>query len=236
MAELFDDYRSSYGNVVEDSVSFSGLKHDFFLRAKIDVLDRVISRTGIATSASQIKALDVGCGIGALHGFAQSLLPDLSGCDISAESIARAKNDNPWVDYRSYQSPVLPYEDGCFDLAFAVCVVHHVPPADWIAFTGEMKRVVRPGGTVCIIEHNPFNPLTKLAVLRCPFDADAVLLGRRKAEKLLAAAGLQNISAEHFLLLPTAAKAARSIERILSGLPIGAQYACFGQVRDDQYG
>ena len=39
-----------------------------------------------------------------------------------------------------------------------------------------MRRVVRPGGLLCIIEHNPFNPLTRLAVVRCEFDRDAVLL------------------------------------------------------------
>lgn len=230
MAELFDDYRSNYRNVVEDSISFSGLKHDFFMQAKIDVLDRMISGIPDAAPAGPTKALDVGCGVGSLHRYAQSLLPNLSGCDISTESIARARDDNPWVDYRSYEGPDLPYEDDCFDLAFAVCVVHHVPPADWKKFAGEMKRVVRPGGTVCIIEHNPFNPLTKLAVLRCPFDADAVLLGRGKAEELLASAGLRDISAEHFLLLPTTAKIAKSVERILSGFPFGAQYACYGRV------
>ena len=43
-------------------------------------------------------------------------------------------------------------------------------------FVADMVRVTRPGGLVCVIEHNPLNPLTRLAVNRCPFDADAVLL------------------------------------------------------------
>ena len=57
----------------------------------------------------------------------------------------------------------------------------------------EMRRVVRPGGLVCVIEHNPLNPLTRLAVARCEFDRDTVLLGAGKARKLMAAGGLREI-------------------------------------------
>ncbi|TIW22890.1 MAG: SAM-dependent methyltransferase, partial [Mesorhizobium sp.] len=42
MSELFDGYRSSYGEAVEGSIRFSGLKHDFFLRAKAELLRRLI--------------------------------------------------------------------------------------------------------------------------------------------------------------------------------------------------
>ena len=53
-----------------------------------------------------------------------------------------------------------------------------------------MRRVVRPGGLVCVIEHNPLNPLTRsLAVSRCEFDSDAVLLGASTTRKLMAAGG-----------------------------------------------
>ena len=195
MTTLFDGYRSDYGNVVEGSVRFSGLKHDFFLQAKVDILRRIIAARGLAGDDRLPRALDVGCGIGALHHFSRLLFEDLSSCDISADSA-----DNPWVDYRAYEAPRLPYDDAAFDLAFAVCVVHHVPPAKWAGFVGEMRRVVRPGRIVCLIEHNPFNPLTKLAVMRCPFDEDAVLLNRWTSGKLLAGAGLKQVESDHFLL------------------------------------
>lgn len=220
----FDKYRSNYVDVVEDSIRFSGLKHDFFLRAKMRALGDVVSQRNLLDGSGQIRALDVGCGIGALHPFGKDLLPNLSGCDVSGESIARAKQDNPWVDYLSYHPPKLPYPDDTFDLAFTVCVVHHVPPADRPIFFSEMKRVVRPGGVVCVMEHNPFNPLTRLAVLRCPFDEDAVLLNRWQAEKMLRSAGLKDSKSRHFLLLPLANRAASTAEAWLSRLPLGAQY------------
>ena len=34
MTELFDSYRGNYRDVVQSSIDFSGLPHDFFMRAK----------------------------------------------------------------------------------------------------------------------------------------------------------------------------------------------------------
>jgi hypothetical protein len=90
-----------------------------------------------------------------------------------------------------------------------------------------MRRVLRPGGLVCVIEHNPLNPLTRLAVSRCEFDRDAVLFGAGKARKLMAAGGLREIGARYFLLLPWEAKSARRVENALSNVPLGAPYAAF---------
>ena len=70
--------------------------------------------------------------------------------------------------------------------------------------------------------------MTRLAVARCEFDRDAVLLSAGKARKLLAAGGLREIGTRYFLLLPWEAKPARRLERALSNVPFGAQYAAFG--------
>lgn len=136
----------------------------------------------------------------------------------------------PGVAYAAYAGPSLPYADATFDLAFAVCVAHHVPPEHWPNFFSEMRRVVRPGGVVAVIEHNPLNPLTRLAVLRCPFDEDAVLISRRKAGRLLQNAGLTEIDGRHFLVFPFANLAARKVAGWLSRMPLGAQYICSGRV------
>jgi hypothetical protein len=45
---------------------------------------------------------------------------------------------------------------------------------------------------------------------------------------LLAAGGLRDIGARHFLLLPWETKRARRIEAALGSVPLGAQYGAFG--------
>ncbi|RJT26026.1 class I SAM-dependent methyltransferase [Mesorhizobium waimense] len=230
MSQLFDSYRFNYREAVQGSIRFSGLKHDFFLMAKADLLRRIVVERGLRSVGKSVRALDVGCGVGALHPYLEGDFERLDGCDVSQESILRASQDNPSVAYRACTAPNLPYDNGAFDLAFASCVVHHVAPATWLDFLQEMRRVVRPGGVACIIEHNPYNPLTRLAVFRCPFDQDAVLLSAAKAASLFQQAGFRSIRSEHFLLLPSARPLARKVERALAALPLGAQYACSAYV------
>ena len=225
MSELFDSYGSNYRDVVQSSIDFSGLPHSFFMRAKADILRELIAQR---LGKEKPSMLDVGCGVGSFHPLLRGMVDHLSGIDVSSASIARARADNSDVDYRDFDGINFPFEDSGFDLVTAICVIHHVSPADWSHFVREMRRVVRPGGLVCVIEHNPLNPLTRLAVSRCEFDRDAVLLGAGKARELMSEAGLGRIATRHFLLLPWQVGPARRIERTLSGVPLGAQYAAFG--------
>lgn len=225
MTELFDSYRDNYRDVVQSSIDFSGLPHDFFMRAKADLLRDLIAQR---LDTIRPEMLDVGCGVGRLHPFMNGIVGRLSGIDVSSESLAQARTDNRGVDYREYDGRTFPFDDASFDLVTTICVMHHVVPGEWAQFIAEMRRVTRPGGLVCVIEHNPYNPLTRLAVARCEFDRDAVLLGVGTTRKLLAAGGLREIGSRHFVLLPWDSKPARRLENALSGVPLGGQYAAFG--------
>ncbi len=225
MTELFDSYRGNYRDVVQSSIDFSGLPHSFFMRAKADLLRDLIARR---LGPEKPAMLDVGCGVGSFHPLLRGMVGRLSGIDVSSASIAQARADNGDVDYRDFDGRTFPFDDSGFDLVTAICVLHHVPPAEWAHFMNEMRRVVRPGGLICVIEHNPLNPLTRLAVARCEFDRDAVLLGAGRARKLMAASGLREIGARYFLLLPWEANAARRVEGALGHLPLGAQDAAVG--------
>ncbi|MBU6464016.1 MAG: class I SAM-dependent methyltransferase [Bradyrhizobium sp.] len=227
MSELFDSYRSNYREVVQSSIDFSGLPHSFFMRAKADLLRELITRR---LGPRKPSMLDIGCGVGSFHPFLKGMVDGLSGLDVSSASLAQARVDNCGVDYRAFDGRNFPFDDASFDLATAICVLHHVPPAEWVHFMNEMRRVVRRGGLVCVIEHNPLNPLTRLAVARCEFDRDAILLGAGKVQKLMAASGLHEIGARFFLLLPSEAKLVRRVEDALGNVPLGAQYAAFGTV------
>src|SRR5258706_3519170 len=225
MPELSHSYPSIYRDVVQSSIDFSGLPHSFFMRAKADLLRELIARR---LGRERPAMLDVGCGVGSFHPLLRGMVGRLSGIDVSSASIAQARADNRDVDYRAFDGRSFPLDDASFDLVTAICVLHHVAPAEWAHFINEMRRVVRPGGLICVIEHNPLNPLTRLAVARCEFDRDAGLLGSGKARKLMAAGGLREIGARYFLLLPWEVKPARRVAGALRNVPLGAQYAAFG--------
>jgi ubiquinone/menaquinone biosynthesis C-methylase UbiE len=221
MTATFDDCAQRYSDEVQSSIDFSGLRHDFFLEAKADVLALILrARFGAQKPAI---VLDIGCGVGLLHSRLAALCETLVAADTSAASIEQARRSNPGVAY-SVIDGSLPYRDATFDVVLAVCVLHHVPPAEWDAFVGEMRRVTRRRGLICVIEHNPLNPLTRLAVSRCSFDADAVLLRAGRTRALLEDAGGSAIRTEFFLTLPSRRPFARGLERSLRRLPFGAQY------------
>ena len=226
MAELFDSYDKTYNAVVQSSIDFSGLPHDFFMVAKVQILRELLAER--LSRKPAVDALDVGCGVGTLHPFVRGMFRRFCGVDVSAASVAQARQKNRDVEYEVYDGDALPYSDASFDLATAICVMHHVPPGSWLGFLREVRRVVRPGGLVCIIEHNPFNPLTRLAVARCEFDDDAVLLRASQTQRLMIDAKLHDIDTRYFLLLPWAAPLMRRVEHGLRRVPLGAQYATYG--------
>jgi SAM-dependent methyltransferase len=211
---------------VENAISFVGAEHSFFTEAKARrILD--ISRRRLGP-LDRIRALDVGSGIGLTDAYLEEI-GSLEGVDISDEVVCLARNANPGVRYQAYDGERLPFSDGAFDLAFAVCVLHHVPAENWAGFASELGRCVRTGGLVAIFEHNPFNPLTRLAVHRCSFDEDVELLSSGRTARLLRGAGLQPVEARYILFFPWRSNALAAFERRLGRVPLGAQYYVVAQ-------
>ncbi len=221
-AETFDSYQDKYSDAVNNAVAFTGMNVDFFTRVKADYLiDCVEAQFGIV---SDVRALDIGCGIGNYHALLAPRFGKLSGVDVSAASIEKARERHPAVDYQSYDGSRLPYDDNSMDVAFTICVVHHVPPENWPSFFAEMRRVLRPCGMAVVFEHNPLNPLTMRAVNNCPFDEDAVLLRSSKTRELMSGAGFGDIKTRFILSLPAANKFLRGLDGWFSPLSLGAQY------------
>jgi SAM-dependent methyltransferase len=224
----FDAYSQNYNEQINDVLKFSGLKIDFFARVKNDYLIDILNfRPGGAAAA---KILDVGCGVGNAHRQLVGCVAKLAGIDVSPASIAVARERNPGIEYECFDGLHLPYADNTFDVAFAVNVFHHVPVSNRHALALEIGRVLRSGGLFAVFEHNPLNPVTMHVVKNCAMDNDAVLLNRRDTEKLLRAAGFQDIQTRFILAIPAASPFLRKIDRCFSWLPLGAQYYTLGRV------
>lgn len=224
----FDEFATSYDTAVNKSLAFSGLKVDLFTRIKADYLADVMSED--FAHPSKIDVLDVGCGVGNIHPYLANRIASLSGVDVSEDCIQTAKERNPTVSYLSYDGNTLPYGDASFDFVYTICVMHHVQPGLWDRFASEMCRVLRPRGVALVLEHNPWNPLTRHAVSSCEFDKDAVLLKAGTTESLLARAGLKDVKTRFIAVFPSTGRLVRRFEGALSHIPIGAQYYTRGRL------
>ena len=94
------------------------------------------------------RALDVGCGPGALTGRLAAVLgaDAVAAVDPSAPFVAAAADRHPGVDVRRASAEDLPFDDDTFDVSLAQLVVHFMK--DPVAGLREMARVTRPGGSV----------------------------------------------------------------------------------------
>lgn len=229
MAE-FDAFKDLYEAQVGAAVKFIGADHDFFTRIKAEHLNEAIASLGIVERAAAV--LDVGCGHGLIHPLLTKnrVSLHLTGVDVAGEVIDMARDQHPENTYATYDGTTLPFEEGSFDLSFAICVIHHVPPPHWLDFLREMRRVVRPGGRVVVIEHNPLNPATCYVVKTCPIDENAVLLRRGQLERLMRDVGFVALSGRYILFTPFEHPVMRRFDRALGRIPLGAQYFLSGQV------
>ena len=101
------------------------------------------------------RALDVGCGTGALTSrlVAQLGAEAVSAVDPSTAFVSAVRSRFPLVDVRQATAEKLPFPDDRFDVTMAQLVVHFM--ADPVAGLREMARVTRPGGVVaaCVWDH-----------------------------------------------------------------------------------
>src|SRR5262249_22521874 len=95
----------------------------------------------------------------------------------------------------------------------------------------ELRRVLRPGGSLFVFEHNPINPLTVRAVRTCEFDANARLIGDSEVVQRLPQAGFSRLSLNCRTFFPKALAALQRLESLLTAVPLKTQYYVMAEKR-----
>jgi SAM-dependent methyltransferase len=150
------------------------------------------------------RALDVGCGPGALtEELVRRLGADaVAAVDPSEPFVAAARERHPGVDVQRAPAEALPFAAAEFDVALAQLVVHFM--ADPVAGLREMARVTRTDGIVaaCVWDHaGGGGPLSAFWQAAHMLDADVAdesrLAGSREGHlaELFEAAGLREVEA-----------------------------------------
>src|SRR2546428_11662842 len=220
----FDAYAKDYATLIQDPIrdKFASSSRFFFER-KIEIVQGFFQRSSMQTE--KLDWLDIGCGQGDLLRLGRPYFKSAAGCDPSQGMLESCRD----LEVRQQSSAdCLPFDRAAFDFVTAVCVYHHLPLEHRSLLTAEAVRVLRPGGTFCVIEHNPWNPVTKLIVSRTPVDADARLLTANETGRLLSSAGCKVLETQFFLLFPERLhRFSRPLEEALRVFPFGGQYAIF---------
>jgi SAM-dependent methyltransferase len=223
----FDRFSGSYEELLKDPIRdrFMGCGRQFFHLRRRDLIREYFSTRGVGTRG--LRYLDIGCGKGELLSLLRDDFHQVAGCDPSPAMLSSIRGVETRVQEDSGK---IPFRDAAFDFVTAICVYHHVPPSSRLALTREVYRVLRPEGVFAIIEHNPYNPVTRLIVSRTPVDVDAVLLRPSEAREWMRLAGFTCHAPRYFLYFPEPVyrRAGDRLERLLRRVPLGGQYVIFG--------
>jgi ubiquinone/menaquinone biosynthesis C-methylase UbiE len=221
----FDKHALAYEDQLRENIAITGEGPEFFAEYKIELFSKW-------AHPKPRSVVDFGSGIGnSIPYFRKHLAESEITCaDVSQKSLAHASKRFPGRE----QSLIItqegiPAPDQSFDAAFSACVFHHIPHEEHGFWLKELLRVVRPGGTLAIFEHNPFNPLTVHAVNTCPFDENARLIRANKLQAQCRDAGWQALKTSYHVFFPRFAAGLRGLEPVIAWLPIGAQYSVFAK-------
>jgi ubiquinone/menaquinone biosynthesis C-methylase UbiE len=113
----------------------------------------------LARLAPGESVLDVGCGTGTLAIAAARRVGttgSVTGIDPAENLLARARGKarraRVAVDFRAGTGDALPCEDASFDAVLSTLVLHHLPHDVLRAAVQEMRRVLKPGGRVLVVD------------------------------------------------------------------------------------
>jgi ubiquinone/menaquinone biosynthesis C-methylase UbiE len=219
----FDPHAETYQHQVEQA---AGVSVEKLAGEKARLIAQIL--TECIGDPKRLRVLDVGCGIGLIDHDLERSVGALCGVDTSLRSLELAIARAPETHFVRYDGTRLPVADSSFDAVFASCVLHHIPPAVRQGFVTEMLRPLQPNGAVLIIEHNPFNPVTRRIIARCAFDADAVLLRCSETMRLIRSAGADIAGRRYIGFSPLRSTLIEQAEHAIGWLPIGAQYCVWG--------
>lgn len=222
----FDKFADEYLAMHTASITASGEGPAFFAEYKIKDLAQEY-RQRVRMVAIPPRILDFGAGSGSSIPFMTELFPtsELTCIDVSKRSLELAGRRFPGkARYVHFEGDVLPFEPGNFDIVFAACVFHHIDHDEHLHLLREWFRVLRPGGIAVVYEHNPYNPLTRRVVSSCPFDENARLISANAMRQRIECAGFARADVRFRVFFPHALRRLRSLEALMTWLPLGAQY------------
>jgi SAM-dependent methyltransferase len=136
--------------------SISGFYDETYFAPITPLINKFLIKNNCFTGA----LLDMGCGFGAKSHAFQKIGFCVTGIDGDKERIEKATKDFPEIDFRHFKiDSTLPFEDNSFDFVFSHSMFQYL---EHDAILNEIRRILKPGGRIMMIENLRNNPITRL--------------------------------------------------------------------------
>lgn len=229
MNNIFDQKAATYLGEVSDSIGQPKEAIQFYMDRKIRRISKRLKGKKLT------KILDYGCGIGlSLKGLLKYFPnaqvigtdPSVESCREARESVKDCK-DISIVDSELFLREQKYCES--FDLLVLSCVLHHVPEEERIMFISNLRKYLKPGGILAVIEHNSWNPVTRKIVSNCPLDEGVLLVNQKELTQTLSNENWNTLGIEYVSYVPFKFGKLAFVEGLFKALPIGAQYIVYAE-------
>ncbi len=110
------------------------------------------------------RVLEIGCGTGTIVALVKRLHPEAEvvGLDPDPKGLARAKRKaeraSLAIQFDEAFSDAMPYPDGSFDRVLSSFMFHHLSGEVKRKTMSEVRRVLRPGGSLHLVDFAPSEP------------------------------------------------------------------------------
>jgi SAM-dependent methyltransferase len=98
-------------------------------------------------------SVELGCGPGHITRYLHERGIDISGIDLSAKMVKKARKLNPGISFSRGDMRNLSVEDNHWAAIVALYSLIHIPPAELVATLLEFHRTLEPGGALLIAFH-----------------------------------------------------------------------------------
>lgn len=155
---IFENEKKYYSNTLVSSGGDYELESESFFRKANIEFDK---KLGVVKNK---KVLDIGCGIGALSFYLANKGGNVTGIDLSKNSIDFCKNEAKIkglvIDFKEMNAQIPDFQDESFDIIVGSRIIHHLPNLE--LFFKECKRILKHKGYFVFIEPLKKNKIVEL--------------------------------------------------------------------------
>jgi SAM-dependent methyltransferase len=175
---------------------------------------RLAAVTDLVEPNAGERVLDLGCTAGAVAHFLSTFGCEAVGVDAEPRAIERARTLFPELSFDVADVAALPYEDESFDKAVAADLVEHLDDATLAGMLSEVRRILRPGGTLSIYTPNPEHVIERLKERELVLAQNPTHIGLRPASAYAQAIERAGLLVDRNEWRPSFIPVFRSVERL----------------------